>query len=170
LSRRRLVFTEQQAYFECNAMNIYESLDIPLDSLHIKDRSKSYEYLRRGVFGGNRKAEFGRLILENQGPNEVFGRYLSNVEEYSAKKLSFAEDSLDAFRGIAQQFWYGKHAVHNIWGLAYHPTPPEERTSSFAHSLSWCHTKNCWVLSQSPQRRPQFPSWSWAGWEGEVRY
>lgn len=170
LSRRRLVFTEQQAYFECSAMNVYESLNMPLDNLHIKDRSKSYEYLRRGVFGGNRVAEFGRLVLEKQRPVEIFNRYLSNVEEYSARKLSFAEDSLNAFRGIAQQFWSGKPAVYNIWGLAYHPTPPENRTSSFAHSLSWRHTKNCWDLSQSPQQRPQFPSWSWAGWEGEVQY
>ncbi|KAK4069595.1 uncharacterized protein Triagg1_7019 [Trichoderma aggressivum f. europaeum] len=170
LSRRRLVFTEQQVYFECNAMNIYESLDIPLDHLHILDRSKSYEYLRRGVFGGHRGAAFGRLIFESRGPGEAFSRYLSNVEEYSARKLTYAEDSLNAFRGIAQQFWYGKHAVHNIWGLAYYPTPPEERTSSFAHSLPWHHKKNCWDLSQSPRRRPQFPSWSWAGWEGEVRY
>ncbi|KAL6826451.1 heterokaryon incompatibility domain-containing protein [Trichoderma camerunense] len=169
LSRRRLVFTEQQAYFECSAMNIYESLDIPLQSLHIVDRSKS-DAPRRGVFGGNRKREFGRFIPEKQTPVEIFSRYLSNVEEYSARKLTYAEDSLNAFRGIAQQFWYGKHAVHNIWGLAYHPAPPEERTSSFAHSLSWRHTRNCWDLSQSPQRRPQFPSWSWAGWEGEVRY
>ncbi|KAL7910382.1 heterokaryon incompatibility domain-containing protein [Trichoderma velutinum] len=169
LSRRRLVFTEQQVYFECNAMNIYESFDMPLDNLHIKDRSKSYEYLRRGVFGGNREAEFGRLILEKQGPTEVFNRYLSNVEEYAARRLTYAEDSLNAFRGIAQQFWYRKHAIHNIWGLAY-PAPPEERTSNFAHSLSWRHTRNCWDLSQSPQRRPQFPSWTWAGWEGEVRY
>lgn len=169
LSRRRLVFTEQQVYFECNAMNIFESLDVPLDILHIKDRSSSYEYLRRGVFGGNREAEFGRHDLEKQGPTEVFNRYLSNVEEYSARKLTYAEDSLNAFRGVAQQFWYGKHAIHNIWGLAY-TTPSKDRTSSFAHSLSWRHTKNCWDLSQSPQRRPQFPSWSWAGWEGEVRY
>ncbi|PNP59017.1 hypothetical protein THARTR1_01265 [Trichoderma harzianum] len=169
LSRRRLVFTEQQAYFECNAMNIYESLDIPLDNLHILDRSKSYEYLRRGVFGGHRGAAFGRLIFESQRPDEAFSRYLSNVEEYSARKLTYAEDSLNAFQGIAQQFWYGKHAVYNIWGLAYYPTP-EERTSSFVHSLSWHHTKNCWHLSQSPQRRPQFPSWSWAGWAGQVGY
>ncbi|KAL7795608.1 heterokaryon incompatibility domain-containing protein [Trichoderma afarasin] len=170
LSRRRLVFTEQQAYFECNAMNIYESLDIPLEGLHIVDRSKSYEYLRRGVFGGSRVEGFGKFIPEEQTPVDIFKRYLSNIEEYSARKLTYAEDSLNAFRGIARQFWYGKHAVHNIWGLAYHPAPPEERTSSFAQSLSWRHTRDCWDPSQSPQRRPQFPSWSWAGWEGEVRY
>lgn len=168
LSRRRLVFTEQQVYFECNAMNIFESLDIPLDSLHVKDRSKSYEKLRGGVFGRNRAAEFGKFILEKQGQGEVFNQYLSNVEEYSARKLTFAEDSLNAFRGIAQQFCYRKHAVRNIWGLPY-PILPKER-GTFAHSLAWRHTRSCWDLSQSPHRRPQFPSWSWAGWEGEVRY
>ncbi|OPB45444.1 hypothetical protein A0O28_0076540 [Trichoderma guizhouense] len=169
LSRRRLVFTEQQVYFECNAMNIFESLDIPLDGLHIEDRSKSHQDLRCGIFGRNRQDEFGGSILEEKGPNKVFGRYLSNVEEYSARKLTYAEDSLNAFRGIAQQFWYRKHAVYNIWGMAYRMAP-EKRTSSFVQSLTWRHAKNCWDLLQSPQRRPQFPSWSWAGWEGEVRY
>ena len=169
LSRRRLVFTEQQVYFECNAMNIFESLHIPLDSLHIKDRSKSYENLRGGVFGRNRQAEFGKFVLEKQGQAEVFNQYLSNVEEYSARKLTFAEDSLNAFQGIAQQFWYRKQAVHNIWGLSY-PTLPAGREPGFVHSLTWCHTTSCWDLLRSPHRRPQFPSWSWAGWEGQVRY
>ncbi|KAL6904337.1 HET domain-containing protein [Trichoderma evansii] len=169
LSRRRLVFTEQQVYFECNAMNISESLNIPLDSLHIKDKSKSHEGLRSGVFGRNRAAEFDRYNLETQGQAEALSQYLSNVEEYSARKLTFAEDSLNAFQGIARQLWYRKHAVHNIWGLSY-PALPKERGSGFAHSLTWRHTTSCWDLSQSPHRRPQFPSWSWAGWEGEVRY
>jgi hypothetical protein len=31
LSRRRLVFTEEQVYFECNAMNCYESVSIPFN-------------------------------------------------------------------------------------------------------------------------------------------
>lgn len=167
LSRRRLVFTEQQAYFECSAMNIYESLDIPFQNLHILDRSRNYEYPRWEFQG----VAAGRIIFENQKPSEVFNRYLSNVEKYSARKLSYAEDSLNAFRGIAQRFWYVKHAVCNIWGLAYYPTRMHARTDSFLHSLSWCHTRNCWdSSSQSPQRRPQFPSWSWAGWEGEIRY
>lgn len=169
LSRRRLVFTEDQVYFECSAMNIFESLDIPLDSLHIKDRSKSYEDLRGGVFGRNRAAQFGRFILQKQGKGENLSQYLSNVEEYSARKLTFAKDSLDAFRGIAQQFWYRKHAVHNIWGLPY-LTLPAERGLGFVYSLAWHHTTSCWDLSQSPHRRSQFPSWSWAGWEGEIRY
>ncbi|KAM6478189.1 heterokaryon incompatibility protein-domain-containing protein [Trichoderma sp. SZMC 28011] len=169
LSRRRLVFTEQQVYFECNAMNTFESLDIPLNSLHTDDKSKSHQDLRCGIFGRSRRKEFGGVILEEQGPNEVFGRYLSNVEEYSSRKLTYAEDSLNAFRGIAQHFWYRKYAVHNIWGMGYR-MDLRKRTPSFVQSLTWRHAKNCWDLSQSPQRRPQFPSWSWAGWEGEVEY
>jgi hypothetical protein len=169
LSHRRLVFTEQQVYFECNAMNVFEGLHIPLDSLHIKDRTKSYENLRGGVFGRNRRAKFGRFVHEKQGQAEVFSQYLSHVEEYSVRKLSFAADLLNAFLGIAQQFWYRRHAIHNVWGLPY-PALLEERESGFVHSMTWCHTKSCWDISRSPHRRTQFPSWSWVGWEGPVRY
>ncbi|KAK8079268.1 hypothetical protein PG994_003075 [Apiospora phragmitis] len=51
LSRRRLVFTDDEMYFECNTMNCFESVCFPLDMLHIKNRSKTYERLRSGMFG-----------------------------------------------------------------------------------------------------------------------
>jgi hypothetical protein len=35
LSRRRLAFTDEQVYFECNAMNCYESLATPLEMIHV---------------------------------------------------------------------------------------------------------------------------------------
>ncbi|KAL7961246.1 heterokaryon incompatibility domain-containing protein [Trichoderma compactum] len=168
LSRRRLVFTEQQVYFECNQMYTYESLKMPLNLIeHIIDPRFSNSYLPPRIFDGNRFMESDRHTLRLGRLHGVFRCYLSTVEEYSARKLTYAEDSLNAFRGIAQKFWRGERALHNFWGLAYYP---ETRMSSFAYSLSWRHTKNCWDLLQSPQRRPQFPSWSWAGWEGEIRY
>ncbi|KAH6679219.1 hypothetical protein B0J14DRAFT_580297 [Halenospora varia] len=37
LSRRRLIFTGQQVYFECRSMYAYESFDFPLRGMHSQD-------------------------------------------------------------------------------------------------------------------------------------
>lgn len=52
LSRRRLVFTEDQAYFMCNAMNCCESLRGDFDLLHAKNKYKSLKLLHSGILSG----------------------------------------------------------------------------------------------------------------------
>jgi hypothetical protein len=51
---RRLVFTEEQVYFECDSMNCFESLNAPLRALHTKTGKRSGAlcvpvYLREGM-------------------------------------------------------------------------------------------------------------------------
>lgn len=53
LSRRRLVFTDDQVYFDCKAMNCHESLSTPLEKLHVKDGSKFRNIMQSGIFGRN---------------------------------------------------------------------------------------------------------------------
>jgi hypothetical protein len=52
LSRRRLVFTEEQVYFECESMNCFESLNSPLRALHTKTGKGFRGFGRPGVFAG----------------------------------------------------------------------------------------------------------------------
>jgi hypothetical protein len=59
LSRRRLVFTEEQVYIECNAMDCFESIHSPLKRLHIKNKSKIRDSLRAGVFSRNERQVYG---------------------------------------------------------------------------------------------------------------
>jgi len=91
------------------------------------------------------------------------------VEEYSRKDLSLEVDSLNAFQGIIQ--WYSrlKHPVHAIWGIPY-ADHGERRASHVSWGLGWYHVKSCWESSGRPKRRYDFPSWSWAGWAGEVQF
>lgn len=100
LSRRRLVFTEDQVYFQCNTMNCFESNHCALDKLHVKNRSKTIESVRAGIFGNSKHQNPGKLVRDEESLNESFGRYLSNVEDYTSRKLSFDEDSLNAFHGV----------------------------------------------------------------------
>lgn len=65
-------------------------------------------------------------------------------------------DSLNAFLGIVgylRKLYFPKGL---LWGMPLH---------DFPQSLRWYHPR--WV---KPRRRPAFPSWSWAGWEGQALY
>ncbi|CAN9417017.1 unnamed protein product [Alternaria alternata] len=162
LSRRRLVFTEDQMYFQCNTMNCFESNHCALDKLHVKNRSKTIESVRAGIFGNSKHQNPGKLVRDEESLNESFGRYLSNVEDYTSRKLSFDEDSLNAFQGVIRQFSQEKYAINHVWGLAY-PSDCKESLDLFVHSLTWMHRTKA-------RRRNLFPSWTWAGWEGKIIY
>lgn len=171
LSRRRLVFTDQQLYFECNAMNCFESVYFPLDKLHVKDQSKYREVIRAGMFGRGTKHNFGKLATENISPADVFRRYWSAIQDYTSRELSYDSDSLNAFRGIIERYTKLSMHYYAIWGLPYgKPVQDKYREYLFAASLSWRHTQNSSESSeQSNRRRRSFPSWTWAGWAGAVQ-
>jgi hypothetical protein len=171
LSRRRLVFTNEQVYFECNAMNCYESVSIPLHKLHIKNKSKQRSCFRAGVFGRNGKEVFGRLDLNTLTTYRVFVRYLAAIEEYSSRELRYDLDSLDALIGVTRKFESVRYPYLHVWGLPY-PSSVVFRQARdyFANSLTWVHSQDCWDNIAKPRRRAGFPSWTWSGWAGKVSF
>jgi hypothetical protein len=164
LSRRRLVFTEDQVYFQCSTMNCFESHHCALDKLHVKNKSKTLETIRAGAFGQSKYQTHGKLVRGKESLAESFGRYLSHVEDYTTRNLSFDQDSLNAFQGIIRQFSHEKYAFNHVWGLAY-PTNCKENLVLFVRSLTWVHR-----AASKVRRRSQFPSWTWAGWAGHIEY
>jgi hypothetical protein len=164
LSRCRLVFTEDQVYFQCNTMNCFESNHCALDEIHVKNKSKTRETIRTGIFGQTKYEHYGKLVRDKESLNASFGRYLSNVEDYTSRNLSFDEDSLNAFEGIIKQFSQERYAFNHVWGLAY-PSNGPRSLDMFVHSLTWMHRKKT-----KARRRNLFPSWTWAGWEGHIVY
>ncbi|KAK8062837.1 hypothetical protein PG997_014934 [Apiospora hydei] len=165
LSRRRLVFTDDQMYFECNTMNCFESFYMPLDILHTKNKSKTYEFLRSGMFSRNRKQKFGKIVRGRLSLYNFFCRYLSNVEDYSARRLGYDEDSLNAFRGVLARFSKERHTFGHVWGIAYPDLSPRG-ICCFVYALAWSHAASL----ERPRRRSMFPSWTWIGWHGPVEY
>jgi hypothetical protein len=164
LSRRRLVFTDDQVYFQCNTMNCFESNHCPLDEIHVKNKSKTLEAIRAGIFGQGKYRFYGKLVRDKESLNESLRRYLANVENYTSRNLRFDEDSLNAFQGIIKQFSQERYAFNHVWGLAY-PSNGPRSLDIFVHSLTWMHRKET-----KARRRKLFPSWTWAGWEGHVAY
>jgi hypothetical protein len=163
LSRCRLVFTEDQIYFECDTMNCFESVHYPLDELHWKNNSMTLNYTRSGLFNRNNMSKVEHLFFNIDPFNDSFDLYLSNVEDYTSRMLRFADDSLNAFQGILRRFSQ-QYKLENAWGLAY-PVNSSKSLRFFVYALTWTHQEG--TMSQ---RRSMFPSWTWAGWEGPVDY
>jgi hypothetical protein len=159
VSTRRLVFTDSQVYFQCASMHCLESLALPLNLLHTKDRSHFFDSIN----------------LPRVFPNQVVGKHTMEVpdriEDYNRRQLSFETDALDAFQGILQSFKSLKHPVENFLGLPLFPTEsfvaskrgPVSNTDKLALSLMW-------TMNESATRRRAFPSWTWLGWKGHRFY
>jgi hypothetical protein len=81
-------------------------------------------------------------------PNHQWRTYARAVEAYTARQLTNPGDILNAFSGIANVIYHGRF----IEGLP---------VSAFDLALLWQPR----VLLK---RREGFPSWSWAGWIGQV--
>lgn len=171
LSRRRLVFTDEQMYFECNSMNCWESIYSPLDQLHIEGKLRFGDKVRGGMFGRSTTDNFGTLRLFEMAPSEMFIQYVWAVQDYSSRELTYDSDSLNAFRGIIQRYSKQRNPIYAIWGLLYHPHAGmnEEKGSFFAAALAWSHAPSGWRSSNQPRRREGFPSWTWVGWAGAVQ-
>ena len=185
LSRRRLVFTEEQMYFECNAMNCRESLTTDLDMIHEADRSKKQGWCHPGIFSAQSWGEVLPLNLEYKEIEAPFIQIHHHIEDYSTKDLSFDTDILNAFTGILKRFQRDEGMLH-IWGVPFfNPKVKDIKQSrnSFAASLLWeepnPEEKNSDASDDNSEssankkkkkreRRPWIPSWSWASYTNGV--
>ncbi len=86
-----------------------------------------------------------------RGPPSL--QYICAVQLYTQRKLTLESDILRAFEGVANVLQ--RHMKTDfLYGL------PE---SMLDYALLW-------ESAQQLRRRPDFPSWSWAGWVGEVQW
>jgi hypothetical protein len=176
LSQRRLVFTEDQAYFECNAMNCFESVSYSMNITHTRTGYKLFEALRPGTFSGNDypvSPHFGTARLyEEERLEKNVQRYAQYIYEYTSRQLKYDSDSLNAFTGIIRHFQTSKIPVISLMGLPLLPGIPHSFRNTqppfIAASLCWRHRDRSGAQYSRTQRRPQFPTWTWAGWAGAV--
>ncbi|PMD37884.1 HET-domain-containing protein, partial [Hyaloscypha variabilis F] len=152
LSKRRLIFTDNQVAFECGGMHYAESLILPLDAMHHKRENNK-------VF--RKHIPDGALILKSPG-KDAFD-IMSYIREFSKRELSFPGDRINAMKGVFHAFETGPQPVYQIMGipilelsnLMWSKTP----TGGFLLGLTWSHV--------APGiRTALLPSWTWAGWSG----
>lgn len=78
----------------------------------------------------------------------------NQIQQYTRRQLTYSQDSLNAFLGVLRDYGRLDKPVEHIWGVPYSKGAPE---------LSWYHRVPA-------VRRPDFPSWSWAGWAGGIQW
>ena len=185
LSNRRLVFTNEQMYFECGGMAAQETLDLPLQLFHKESGEAMEDFMLAGVFNGSSEAAlasiasfFGFPNLKSPGLSRGLLLLDEHIATFTSKNLSYNEDSLLAFSGIAERYG-SRNGIGILLGLPFWTGGCElwgpSVLYSFALSLSsWSHARiDETGYSQSGmgvRRRIHLPSWTWAGWKGTISW
>jgi hypothetical protein len=143
LSNRRLVFTQNQIYWECRSMAAQESMAIPLFHQPLTDEEEPEsdegvmaDFMITGVFkgdaysGGFLSDHKGVLITEDDDYRIDYGfpQYLEatvraqlrglneHIRAYSKRKLTEDSDALPAFMGITGMYKRSSE-LHLLYGL-----------------------------------------------------
>lgn len=162
LFRRRLIFTDRQVHFECLQGHCQESIYDPVRFPHnvVPSTAASSEprtslYLYRcfpaGIIGDvNRMSSLQDHVREC-----ILG--------YAFRQFTCESDVLHAFTGIMHK--YEETTDYRFhWGMPYNLTLMDTQREPDLNILLNLLVHMNAVGPQ--QRRPLFPSWSWAGWRG----
>lgn len=160
-SRRCIVFTESETFWYCGVSTHRESRDEEYVC-----RSENYLDLarNRAYDPANTSLTMGNWITASSNKDKIclWEFYRVCVSEYSQRILTYDEDSLDAFRGLAYSFaklYGGMPARFNI---------PQ---GILLAGLYWKRHKTAPRLARRRKLgSPLFPSWCWAAWEGHITY
>ena len=146
-SRRRLIFSDQQLLFECNGMHCTETFDMPLDIMHSSSTQKFEETVPFGSF-------------PHKNPGASPWTIMSYISDYSRRDLTYQTDAVNAIHGVLTVFEHASVPIHQLVGVPFYPIH-RRSAACFAAGL-------CWQSRGRQVSRLAFPSWSWAGWEGQV--
>jgi len=167
LSRRRLVFTEEQMYFECHGMYCCESLKFPLEYMHRKDKQGFKKRFCKDDLVGAFPKGVGRTNFE----------IVHRIEEYTKRTLTNSDDILKGILGIFNAFERSDMQVKHYLGIPILPpmTKAPHRGDISKPVHGWTPAMGFivglfWDLEKSAERRSGFPSWSWTGWQSTVNW
>ncbi|KAH7324289.1 heterokaryon incompatibility protein-domain-containing protein [Stachybotrys elegans] len=128
---------------------------------------------------------------------DIIRRCQLQIRQYTKRQLTDPKDELNAFSGIARFYARSTARIASLAGvpvpfpIAMLPHIEKEGIDHLAYALAWTHRVHTfcepelaclypkmqyrlrampWEPYENPlpQRRRGFPSWSWAGWFGEV--
>lgn len=158
LSKRRLVFTDQHAFLQCQTSMMEEW------------PASAWKY----TFSPTEFVDMGCNLdiafpFDPQLPH--INQVIDHVQSYCTRQLSYPSDALNGFLGVLSMFEHGSNPVHHLWGLPYSPVKLGQH-SRIHLPLMWKTQNGTWEsdgefsVYRFAIRRKKFPSWSWAGREG----
>ncbi|KAI0121825.1 HET-domain-containing protein [Daldinia grandis] len=149
LACRRIHFGKHQIHFVCNSGSYSESIDDTVDPEGILDIGAK----QPNLLLPDHTEQSKDLESRRESTDTTFRRL---VEMYTDRTMTNDSDSLNAFRGMLSSLQKSLLPQGFVWGL-----PLKE----FPQSMRWYHPRTV-----RPRRRPDFPSWSYVGWEGTAGY
>lgn len=163
LSKRRLIFTEKQVYFECGGATFMETVAEPEELIFVQaDAAMKREthYGNIGTLLDTRHRLFPADYLSQISEDPWLIQH--RMAEYTARSLTFESDTLNAFLGALRHFRNPECSISHVWGV------PVLWSSAKWSAMEGFATGLCWIsffpTSQVIERRFGFPSWSWTGW------
>jgi hypothetical protein len=156
LSRRRLVFTDSQMFFQCCGREFQEALRIlPCQFVSDNATPPASHLARLGCPRLHLPKNTYTSVFPENGIGTSTDEIYCRIAEYTGRRLSYPGDILNAFEGIFGAF--GRIIPgdgHNFWGVPIRGYSSREM-ESFVRGLSW-------HVSEPAIRRPGcWPSWSW---------
>jgi hypothetical protein len=155
LSRRLLVFTDQQVSFYCAASSWLEGLG----SLNpVTAKQVNWSAVRAPD-------------LFDRGPDRVgfkqdYDYFRSLIRQYSDRQLTKEADAHSAFLGVLHNVRRSRPFAYTLYGLPFCRLSDSQSNGTIEQVLS---TALSWYWHGGPDthlRRPMFPSWTWIGWQG----
>ncbi|KAH0557161.1 hypothetical protein GP486_005048 [Trichoglossum hirsutum] len=171
ISKRRLIFTEYQTYFECASAHCCEAIDAPPDVL----------FQEKSVNGANPMASRDFRVFPLGKPIAKAHQIVERIREYASKELTYKSDALNGILGIFAVVEKWVPSISHLWGIPIltqtEITPPPFRSPDSTASGSEWITRDPnealliglrWAIKPT-KRNPGFPSWSWTGWAGPLQ-
>lgn len=171
LSRRRLIFTDYQSYFQCQKHQTMEQLHKDFESTDSMKRMLGYKHL-----------------LPTQEEFFTVDEIYSRLEEYYPRTLRYETDNINAFVGVFRELsdrtsdhyssspsgLYMPHQNPHFYGiplwLDLKLADDDNISWRFGLSLGWRieKVKNGPLFAHAGAMvKPSFPSWSWASTKGQ---
>ncbi|KAI0847401.1 HET-domain-containing protein [Daldinia vernicosa] len=138
LSPRRLIFTDYEVSYLCDATCLAEHYKIPIDMI-LESSIYSCQPFMLPQFKDPWSIDEDNISIVHQV-----------IMEYSRRQLGYPADALRAMSGVIQLLEL--KGIVFIWGVAIYERVP---------MIYWYH-------NHPTKRRPNFPSWSFLGWDGPI--
>lgn len=160
LSRRCLIFTDDQMYFRCPR-------DYRCEDVEAEGAARLTKHPARplSLVQGHPQLDYlmGDVFRDNMSKDNIFRFYSLLVSEYTRRSFTKPEDILNGFLGVMtvlashlpgpNAFFLGHLMDLFDRALLWYPTSRMERRATSKGAASF-----------------PLPSWSWAGWKGSVGY